>query len=58
VQCCRFLEKRMLPEDSPVRLKHVVNIHFYWHVKHFNKHFSDYNVNWCHNIININIVAL
>jgi hypothetical protein len=27
VQCDGFLEKRMLPEDGPVRLKHVVNIY-------------------------------
>jgi hypothetical protein len=25
VQCDRFLEKRMLPEDGPVRLKNVAN---------------------------------
>jgi hypothetical protein len=27
VQCNRFLEKRMLPEYGPVRLKHVVNVY-------------------------------
>jgi hypothetical protein len=27
VQCDRFLEKRMLPEDALVRLKNVVNIY-------------------------------
>jgi hypothetical protein len=27
VQCERFLEKRMLPEDGPVRLKHVVDLY-------------------------------
>jgi hypothetical protein len=27
VQCDRFFEKRMLPEDDPVRFKHVVNVY-------------------------------
>jgi hypothetical protein len=27
MQCDRFLEKIMLPEDDPVRLKHVVNVY-------------------------------
>jgi hypothetical protein len=48
----------MLPEDGPVRLKHVVNIYILMTCEHFNKHLSEQNVNWCHKKASINIVAL